>query len=62
MLGGAFALTCAALDWDWFMNRRKAQLFCKLLGRGGARIFYGVLGAALLGFGICIVSGVVPVK
>ena len=43
---GVFVLIAVAQDWDWFFNSRRAQLFVSLFGRGGARIFYGLLGIA----------------
>lgn len=51
-LMGAFSLAGAVMNWDWFMLGRKAQFFVKHLGRTGARVFYAVLGAALIGFAI----------
>lgn len=57
--GGAFALCSAVLDWDWFMNHRKAQAFVRLWGRGGARIFYGILGTALIVLGVLMATGVI---
>ena len=49
---GVLANCGAAFDWEWFMNSQKARIFVHLFGRGGARIFYGVLGAALIGAGV----------
>lgn len=49
---GAFSLAGAVMDWDWFMNSSRAAFFVKIMGRKGARIFYGLLGAALVGFAI----------
>jgi hypothetical protein len=40
------------------MNSRKAWLVVKLFGRGGARIFYGVLGLAFLAGGTLVGLGV----
>ena len=45
---GAFTIACAAGDWDWFMESRRARLFVRLFGRNGARIFYGLLGLAFV--------------
>ena len=36
---GMFALCAAVLDWDFFLNARKARAFVSLLGRTGARVF-----------------------
>ncbi|MBI1345223.1 hypothetical protein GC163_02925 [bacterium] len=57
--GGAFSIAGAACDWEWFMNHHKTQFFVAILGRTGARIFYGILGAALAVFGILILAGTV---
>ena len=56
---GAFAICGAALDWEWFMNHRKAQFFVRILGRGGTRVFYGLLGAALMVLGVLMAMGIV---
>ncbi len=52
---GVFTVVAAACDWDWFMQGRKAKFFVDYLGRDGARVFYGVLGIAiiLLGLSLC---------
>lgn len=55
--GGLFAICGAAFNWAWFMNNPKARLF--ILGRTGARIFYGLLGAALVVVGMFFVAGIV---
>jgi drug/metabolite transporter superfamily protein YnfA len=49
---GCFSMAGAYFDWDWFMKNSRAWLFVKLFGRNGARIFYGLLGAALVTFGL----------
>ncbi len=59
---GAFALCGAGFDWDWFMNARKARVFVSMLGRNGARVFYGLLGAALVIAGLLVVVGVIEMK
>ena len=56
---GAFTLCGAALDWDWFMNSRRARFFVQVFGRMGARIFYGLLGAAFVTFGVLAILGVI---
>lgn len=45
---GIFSLCGAIYDWDFFMNNYKAQVFVKLFGRNGARIFYGALGCFII--------------
>ncbi|MDX9827412.1 MAG: Imm17 family immunity protein [Spirochaetia bacterium] len=51
VLAGIFSVVCAAFDFDWFMNHRKAQFISKRIGRMGARIFFIVLGVIIIGFG-----------
>lgn len=60
VLAGGFTLVAAFADWDWFMGHRKARFFVRALGRGGARIFYGLLGAALTGVGVAGLLGMIP--
>ena len=56
---GVFSAVGAALDWDWFMNHRKAQRLVRLMGRGGARAFYGLLGLTLVVVGVLMVLGII---
>ena len=56
---GAFCVCGAAMDWERFMNHRKAQPFVDALGRGGARAFYVVLGGALVAFGAMKAMGMI---
>lgn len=49
---GSFTVAGAVLDWGFFMDSRKARMFVDLFGRKGARIFYFVLGAAFVVFGV----------
>lgn len=56
---GVFALVCAAMNFDWFMEHRRARLLVKALSRTGARIFYGALGLALIAFGALNFLGVI---
>ena len=54
LLIGGFAFFCAYRDFDWFMNNRRAALLVMILGRGGARIFYMLLGLVIIGGGLFI--------
>ena len=56
---GVFSAAGAALDWDWFMNHRKAQGLVRLMGRGGARAFYGLLGLTLAVVGVLMGLGII---
>jgi len=56
--GGGFSVLGAAMDWDFFMESRKARLFVGIFGRNGARIVYAVIGAALaLGGALMLLVG-----
>ena len=55
LLAGLFSIVCAAFDFDWFMNNRRASLFVKLFKRNGARAFYIVLGIVLCIMGVAII-------
>ena len=55
---GIFSICGAAFDWDFFINSRKAQFFVAILGRNGARIFYGILGLAIAVMGTLVTLGV----
>ena len=59
---GAFSVAGAIADWDWFMESRKARFFVKVLGRTGARIFYGLLGLALIALGLAGLLGYVDLN
>lgn len=48
---GAFVLVAVALDWNWFFEHPKARFFVERFGRGGARVFYFLLGCALVVLG-----------
>ena len=48
---GVLVIAAAIFDWDWFFNNYKAKFFVDALGRDGARVFYGVLGAVILFLG-----------
>ena len=56
VLSGLFSILGAVINWDFFMNNRKAYIWVKLFGRNGARIFYGILGfvIAIIGLGISV--------
>jgi hypothetical protein len=52
VLSGGMAVTAAVLDLDWYFQSRRAATFVHWLGRGGARLFYGLLGVALIVAGV----------
>ena len=54
---GILSLCGAIFNWDWYMNHRKARFLVKILGRGGARVFYGALGLGLIVLGGLLLLG-----
>lgn len=52
ILAGLFAMVSSILNFDWYFNSRKAATIVGWLGRTGARIFYGLLGLALILTGV----------
>jgi small neutral amino acid transporter SnatA (MarC family) len=59
LAAGGFSIVSAVQDWDWFLQSRKARLFVNLMGRKGARIFYGILGLALVALGAALLAGII---
>jgi hypothetical protein len=49
---GLYAMAGAGLDWEWFMGDPKAQIFVRLLGRTGTRVFYILLGVGVVIIGL----------
>ncbi len=58
ILAGCFSMAGAGLNWDWFMENRRARFITTLLGHQGARIFYIILGLLLVVFGFLGLFGV----
>ena len=56
---GLFSIVGAVLNKDWFMNNRKARPLVRLLSRNGARVFYILLGVALVVLGALLMAGVI---
>ncbi|MDJ0600834.1 MAG: immunity 17 family protein [Crocosphaera sp.] len=54
---GIFSVSGAVFNWDWYMNHRKARFFVNILGRGGTRVFYGILGLGLIVLGGLLLFG-----
>lgn len=55
---GLLSIAGGVLNWDWFMNSRRAWLFVKLFGRDGARVVYVVIGTGLVVVGALAALGV----
>ncbi len=62
LTAGVFCIVCAAMDYDFFMNDKKAWIFVKLLGRNGARVFYVIVGAAFVVAGVLFAAGIITNK
>ena len=53
---GAFSLIAAIFNFYWYFETSGATTFVNKFGRKGARIFYALLGLALIG---CSVLGLI---
>ena len=51
-ISGCIAFLAGILNWNWFFNAQNSQFIVRRLGRGWARLVYGVLGAVLVGLAI----------
>lgn len=49
---GAFSVVAAVFNIEWYFQTSGAALFVRRWGRKGARIFYALLGAALIACGV----------
>lgn len=49
---GFLSLLAALFNFEWYFRTSSARTFVHLLGRSGARIFYGLLGIALIACGV----------
>lgn len=52
VLLGVVSVTAAVFNVDWYFQTAGASFFVRRWGRYGARVFYAVLGAALIGCGL----------
>ena len=49
---GLIALLASILNWNWFFTAQNAQLIVRNVGRGRARLFYGLLGVIMIGMAV----------
>lgn len=49
---GIVSVTAAVFNIDWYFQTAGASFFVRKWGRAGARFFYAILGAALIGCGL----------
>ena len=54
---GVFLIIAALTNWEWYFKQRRAQTMIKLMGRNGARWFYGLLGFIFTVFGYLVLNG-----
>ena len=57
---GLFSIAGGVFGWGFFINSRKARIWVKLFGVGGARIFYVLLGRVVAGVGAGMAAVVIP--
>lgn len=58
--GGVFAICGAVFDWSFFIDNYKARFLVSVIGRKGARIFYGCLGLFVFISGALLALGLLP--
>lgn len=51
-LAGTISLLASLLNWNWFFTTRNAQSIVRNVGRNRARLFYGILGAIIIGMAV----------
>lgn len=49
---GLFSLVAAIWNIDWYFQTDGARMFVRRMGRNGARVFYALLGLALVACGV----------
>ncbi len=59
ILSGLFSLVSSIKNWDFFFTHSRARFLVRILGRTGARIFYGILGSALCAGGILMACNII---
>jgi hypothetical protein len=52
VLAGVVSFLAAILNWNWFFTSHNASMIVRTLGRGKARLIYGILGIILIGCAI----------
>ena len=54
---GLLSVAAGTFGWEWFLSHRKARFFVSIFGRTGARIFYVIVGAGFVVFGVMFLPG-----
>ena len=57
---GVLSVCAAVLDWEWYMNHRKARLLISVIGRPAARAIYVLFGLAFIAWGGLAAAGIIP--
>lgn len=53
VLVGILSLMASVFNWEWFFTAQNSQFIVRTLGRNKSRIFYAILGLAMIAAGIC---------
>lgn len=48
-IAGVLSLLASICNWNWFFTAQNAQFIVRNVGRKRARLFYGLIGIAMLG-------------
>jgi hypothetical protein len=56
---GLLFMVGTVLNWGWFMNSRRSRLLSRFITETGTRMFYILLGIALIVWGIMWLVGVI---
>ncbi len=59
IISGLFSLISSIKNWEFFFSHTRARFLVRILGRTGARIFYGILGLALCTGGILMACNII---
>lgn len=49
---GLLTILAAIFNWEWLFTAHNSQFIVKSIGRNKARIFYAIIGAAMIAAGI----------
>ena len=62
VLVGLLSVLAAICNWNWFFTAQNAQLIVRNVGRGRARLFYGLLGVIMIGMAVFFFLNTQPVS
>lgn len=51
---GILSLSAAIFNWEWFFSTQNVAFLVRNLGKEKARLFYGILGLALIGTAVLL--------